>query len=145
MNNFDAAAENLKRWREAPRGILQYVEEQFGASPDPWQEDALLAFASPLDQYRRISLQACVGPGKTAVLVSPGWLQRHQEERTGARGALGSKRGSVAQAIALARAQRLQKAEASADEAMAAISRAVRFSTEPGRSCSTSTLARCGW
>ncbi len=32
MSNVAAAAENINRWRQAPRGILQYVEEQFGAT-----------------------------------------------------------------------------------------------------------------
>lgn len=59
--------EKLSRYRDSPRGILQFVDEQFGVSLDPWQEDALVAFASPDPAMRRISLQACAGPGKTAV------------------------------------------------------------------------------
>jgi len=66
------AQETIKRWREDERGILQYGEEQFQFLPDPWQERALLAFASPDPKYQRISLQACVGPGKTAVLSIAG-------------------------------------------------------------------------
>lgn len=72
MSNVAAAAANIKRWRDEPRGILQYVDEQFGATPDPWQEDALLAFASSKPQHKRISLQACVGPGKTTILAWAG-------------------------------------------------------------------------
>src|SRR6185436_19992716 len=63
-----AAASNIRRWREFPE---QFVVEQFGVHPDEWQLDALRAFADPTKQ--RISLQACVGPGKTAVLAWCGW------------------------------------------------------------------------
>jgi len=47
------------------------VREQFGAEPDPWQVDALVAFADPA--IRRISLQACAGPGKSTILAWCGW------------------------------------------------------------------------
>lgn len=67
------AAATIKRWREDERGILQFVDEQFNFHPDPWQEAALLAFASPDPKKKRISLQACVGPGKTAILALGGW------------------------------------------------------------------------
>lgn len=63
---------DLKNWREE-RGILRMVDTQFKVSPDPWQEEALLAFASPRPEDRRISLQACAGPGKTAVISWCGW------------------------------------------------------------------------
>jgi hypothetical protein len=66
------AESTVKRWREDERGILQYADEQFQFQGDPWQEKALLAFASPDPKYQRISLQACVGPGKTAVLSIAG-------------------------------------------------------------------------
>ena len=50
-----------------------FVFENFGVDPDPWQLAALHAFDSkaPIDQ--RISLQACAGPGKTAVEAWCGW------------------------------------------------------------------------
>lgn len=54
------------------RGILRFVDEQFGVTLDKWQENALLLFESPLPEDRRISLQACVGPGKSAVLAWAG-------------------------------------------------------------------------
>jgi len=63
-----AAARNVARWRARPEA---FVSEQFGVDPDPWQREALQAFADPRKQ--RISLQACVGPGKTAVLAWCGW------------------------------------------------------------------------
>lgn len=65
---FGPAVDRLKGWREG-RGILRFVVENFGATPDPWQEEALLALASPDRDKRRVALQACVGPGKTAVLA----------------------------------------------------------------------------
>lgn len=43
------------------------VREEFGAEPDPWQLEALLAFP----HHNRLALKACKGPGKTAVLA---WL-----------------------------------------------------------------------
>lgn len=43
------------------------VFEEFGVTPDAWQADALAAFADPTRQ--RIALQACAGPGKSAVLA----------------------------------------------------------------------------
>jgi phage terminase large subunit len=53
-------------WRAQPDVM---VRELFGVEPDPWQLDALQAFpTSP-----RIALQACTGPGKTAVLAWLGW------------------------------------------------------------------------
>lgn len=62
------AAQNIRRWREKPEA---FVFEQFGVTPDAWQLDALRAFADPTKP--RISLQACAGPGKTAVLAWMGW------------------------------------------------------------------------
>ncbi len=69
----ESYAQRLKRWREGERGILQFVDEELKASPDAWQEEALLAFASPDPRKQRISLQACAGPGKTSTLVWCGW------------------------------------------------------------------------
>ncbi len=58
-----------------PRGILRFVEEQYHAELDPWQEEALLLFESPAREDQRISLQACIGPGKTAVIaMAMGWF-----------------------------------------------------------------------
>lgn len=65
------AAAKLARYRELPYGACRFAEEQFGFSPDPWQEETLIAFANP--QIQRISLQACAGPGKTAVEAICGW------------------------------------------------------------------------
>lgn len=65
MKKISAA---IKKWREDP---VAFVYEELGAKPDPWQVDALRAFADPLK--RRISMQACAGPGKSAVLAWIGW------------------------------------------------------------------------
>lgn len=67
-STLDAAAANIRRWREKSE---VFVFEQFGATPDPWQRDALAAWDDPAQ--RRISLQACVGPGKTTVLAWCAW------------------------------------------------------------------------
>jgi hypothetical protein len=61
----------LRRYRV---NIVAFVQEEFGVIPDRWQVEALEAFASPDPTKRRISLQACMGPGKTAVLA---WCGLH--------------------------------------------------------------------
>lgn len=63
-----AGQAKIKRWREQPE---TFVVDQFGVEPDAWQLETLRAFADPTKQ--RISLQACAGPGKTAVLAWCGW------------------------------------------------------------------------
>lgn len=65
--------QRLKRWRFDERGILQFGQEELAIQHyDPWQEEALLAFASPKPEHQRISLQACAGPGKSFVLAVGG-------------------------------------------------------------------------
>lgn len=49
------------------------VYEEFKVTPDKWQERALDAFASADAGKRRISMQACAGPGKSAVESWIGW------------------------------------------------------------------------
>lgn len=61
-------AERIAYWRENP---CAFVYENFGVEPDEWQKEALTAFADP--EKKRISLQACVGPGKSALLAWCGW------------------------------------------------------------------------
>lgn len=70
-NSLQQAARNVLRWRHNPDA---FVFDNFGVHPDAWQHDALAAFADPSECVRRVSLQACAGPGKTAVLVWCGWL-----------------------------------------------------------------------
>lgn len=64
----ETVGDMIRGYREG-RGILQFVKDQFNVTPDPWQEEALLAFASTRPEHQRISLQACAGPGKSAVLA----------------------------------------------------------------------------
>lgn len=59
-------AAQIRAWRE---NILAFVTEELQAVPDDWQVRALELFASPKDAHKRISLQACAGPGKTACLA----------------------------------------------------------------------------
>lgn len=71
-SNWMLSAEQLRVYREH-RGILRFVDEQFHVTPDEWQEETLLAFANPQMARARISMQACAGPGKTAVESWCGW------------------------------------------------------------------------
>lgn len=62
----ESAAERIRHWRENP---LAFAEEELKFKPDPWQEDFLRKLPSQEPNEKRISLQACTGPGKTAVLA----------------------------------------------------------------------------
>lgn len=62
------AESEIKRWRDDP---LYFVVNELHAEPDQWQAEGLRAFANP--ETRHISLQACVGPGKSALLSWCGW------------------------------------------------------------------------
>lgn len=62
------AFRRIKAWREDP---LLFVRDNFKVEPDAWQVEALQALGDPSKQ--RISLQACAGPGKSAVLAWCGW------------------------------------------------------------------------
>ncbi len=64
------ARAKLIRWRDDP---VSFVRENFHAEPDAWQIRALEAFASGDPAKKRISLQACAGPGKTGCLAWIGW------------------------------------------------------------------------
>jgi hypothetical protein len=68
VSSYTPAQSTIRRWRHNP---IDQVRECFQAEPDPWQADVLMAFADPLKP--RISLQACAGPGKTAVESWCGW------------------------------------------------------------------------
>lgn len=57
-----SAATAIRTWRENP---IAFVQQQFGIEPDAWQAEVLQAFPDP--SKPRISMQACAGPGKTAV------------------------------------------------------------------------------
>jgi hypothetical protein len=60
------APDGVRRWRERPD---LFVREVLGVTPDPWQDDVLRAF--PTNQ--RLAMQACKGPGKTALLAWLAW------------------------------------------------------------------------
>lgn len=64
-----AVVERIRRWRT---NACAFVAEELKATPDPWQEQALKAWEDPAQ--RRISLQACAGPGKSAVMA---WMMLH--------------------------------------------------------------------
>lgn len=51
-------------WKENP---VTFVHELFGADPDPWQAETLLAFP----HHNRLAMKAAKGPGKTCCLA---WL-----------------------------------------------------------------------
>lgn len=71
MDESALAASAIANWRRDP---VQMVRTLFGIEPDIWQAAALRAFADDVDpRKRRIALQACAGPGKSAVLCWMGW------------------------------------------------------------------------
>jgi hypothetical protein len=63
----DAAVEKLRRWRAS---IGQFAFDNFGFVPDPWQVDVFGAWDRGDQQ---IAMQACKGPGKTALLAVLVW------------------------------------------------------------------------
>jgi phage terminase large subunit len=65
---LQTAHAKILHWRARPEA---FVFDNFGLTPDAWQLETLRAFADPKQQ--RISLQACAGPGKTAVLAWCAW------------------------------------------------------------------------
>lgn len=65
-----AGAEALRRWKENP---VAFVWENFQIDPDPWQKEALGVFPSQDPDKKRISMQACAGPGKTTCLAWMAW------------------------------------------------------------------------
>lgn len=67
------AQSQIAAWRDLPNGPMRFVKSQFGVDPDEWQREALIAFANPHPDSRRISLQACAGPGKSAVMAWCAW------------------------------------------------------------------------
>jgi hypothetical protein len=66
-----AARRKIRIWR---KDGVQFVRENFGIEPDFWQKEALEAFCAGDVARLRISLQACAGPGKTALLAWLIWL-----------------------------------------------------------------------
>jgi phage terminase large subunit len=56
----------IDAWKESPAA---FVRENFGVSPDPWQDEVLQAFPT----HQRLAMKACKGPGKTAVEAWLAW------------------------------------------------------------------------
>lgn len=67
-SELTVAAETIREWRRDP---VRQVVDDFHAEPDRWQLDVLRAFPDP--EKRRLAMQACAGPGKSAVLAWCGW------------------------------------------------------------------------
>ena len=66
MSSLSSMGARIRGWRENPRAFA-YEELKFEF--DPWQDEVLQIFPSQDPDKLRISLQACTGPGKTAVLA----------------------------------------------------------------------------
>lgn len=65
---MQAGQSRLAVWRRDPS---LFVEDVFRLKPDLWQQETLDALGNPA--HPRISMQACAGPGKSAVLAWAGW------------------------------------------------------------------------
>ena len=64
------AHENLRRWREAPDGVVQFAREVLQIEPDPWQAEAWIDYHTKLP---RTVMKACKNPGKTLSLGVIAW------------------------------------------------------------------------
>jgi len=53
------AADTIRQWRKDP---VRFVHDNFKATPDLWQKDALEAYISTDPQKFRIAMLACAGP-----------------------------------------------------------------------------------
>lgn len=60
--------EKIKAWKEKP---IRFVHEELKITPDKWQEEVLLLLEDP--NNKRISMQACAGPGKSYLEAAIGW------------------------------------------------------------------------
>lgn len=67
---MQGVANKIRDWRHDP---VMFVREAFSVEPDRWQEQALRAFVSDDPKMKRISMQACAGPGKSTVLSWCAW------------------------------------------------------------------------
>lgn len=67
-NKVKKSEDRIRRWRRDP---VAFVREVFGVEPDAWQVRVLIAFADKKQDH--IAMQACAGPGKSAVLAWCGW------------------------------------------------------------------------
>lgn len=67
---LEESAQIIREWKKDP---VKFVRDNFGVEPDEWQREVLEAFPSQDPDKMRQSLQACVGPGKSAVMAWCGW------------------------------------------------------------------------
>lgn len=65
--SIEPASDLILDWRYNP---ARFVYDNFNVDPDAWQIEALQSLSDPT--CKRISLQACAGPGKSAVLAWAG-------------------------------------------------------------------------
>ncbi len=70
MSALGEAASRIAAWRRDP---VLFVRENFRADPDLWQLRALKAAGRTDRRAFRLAMQACAGPGKSAVLAWLGW------------------------------------------------------------------------
>jgi phage terminase large subunit len=68
-SNFDVSAQRIGEWR---RDAVQFVRDVFNVEPDIWQLEALRSYSANKPRIR-LGMQACAGPGKSAVLAWIGW------------------------------------------------------------------------
>lgn len=69
MSSIAQAAERIRSWRH---NVAQFAWDNFKFVPDRWQKEFFDVFPSQDAKKKRIALQACAGPGKTAVLAIAG-------------------------------------------------------------------------
>jgi hypothetical protein len=69
VSAIDAAAQRIRSWRS---NVAQFAWDNFKFKPDRWQQEFFDVFPSQDANKKRIALQACAGPGKTAVLAIGG-------------------------------------------------------------------------
>ena len=69
----DAAAKLKRLIREYRQDIVLMVRKEYNVEPDAWQTTALRAYARSDKAIFRISLAACAGPGKSAVIAWCAW------------------------------------------------------------------------
>lgn len=86
MTNLNEAASIIKEWKLDP---VKFVRDNFKTEPDKWQVEVLRIFPSQDKDKIRQSMQACVGPGKSAVLAWCAWnfLSCYAEEGEHPKGA----------------------------------------------------------
>lgn len=69
MNSQIKAQQKLRQWREEP---IRFVVDELHIEPDKWQAEVLRLFPSQNEREKRISMQACAGPGKSLLLAACG-------------------------------------------------------------------------